>query len=346
MLGAAELWRAAEDGRDLWHGPSGRGQTGRPPPRAGRTARRRLPRGERDVAALVARIARQVLGGPELGRVDEEAHDDHVALGAGAPHEAQMALVKGAHRRHEADRAAGLPGRGERVGSSRRPCGRASSSRLRARARPRGCRSRAVPVLASEIPDGLDARPVTFSPRSIPSAGDGMRLGGLSKSIRGTSLGRPRTSMFGIHPQTFLASPTDLPIYEFACSNCDHRFEELVKVNGSSPAVPCPGCGSARTIRLMSAFAVGRRPRRARGSRRRSRTGPRPARVDAVGAPVAATDARVARSARRKTHRAAGGGAARAARRALPGASGLPQVPARGEAGRSVVFGRATPTPT
>jgi putative FmdB family regulatory protein len=47
-----------------------------------------------------------------------------------------------------------------------------------------------------------------------------------------------------------------LPIYEFACRSCDHRFEELVKVNGSSPAVPCPECGSGDTARLMSAFAV------------------------------------------------------------------------------------------
>jgi len=48
-----------------------------------------------------------------------------------------------------------------------------------------------------------------------------------------------------------------LPIYEFACLSCDHRFEELVQVNGSSPAVPCPECGSAETARRMSAFAVG-----------------------------------------------------------------------------------------
>jgi putative FmdB family regulatory protein len=47
-----------------------------------------------------------------------------------------------------------------------------------------------------------------------------------------------------------------LPIYEYACRSCDHRFEELVKVNGSPVAVDCPECGSSETARLMSAFAV------------------------------------------------------------------------------------------
>jgi putative FmdB family regulatory protein len=47
-----------------------------------------------------------------------------------------------------------------------------------------------------------------------------------------------------------------LPIYEFACRSCEHRFEELVKANGSSPALPCPSCGSHETSRIMSAFAV------------------------------------------------------------------------------------------
>ena len=57
-------------------------------------------------------------------------------------------------------------------------------------------------------------------------------------------------------PRAHLASRPELPIYEFACSECDHRFEELVKANGAQPSVPCPSCGSARTARLMSAFSV------------------------------------------------------------------------------------------
>ena len=56
-----------------------------------------------------------------------------------------------------------------------------------------------------------------------------------------------------------------MPIYEFACRSCDHRFEELVKVNGSSPAVACPDCGSSQTTRLMSAFAVRSAPAKGEG---------------------------------------------------------------------------------
>jgi putative FmdB family regulatory protein len=48
-----------------------------------------------------------------------------------------------------------------------------------------------------------------------------------------------------------------VPIYEFACRDCERRFEELVKVNGSSPAAACPHCGSSDTKRLLSVFAVG-----------------------------------------------------------------------------------------
>jgi putative FmdB family regulatory protein len=47
-----------------------------------------------------------------------------------------------------------------------------------------------------------------------------------------------------------------MPIYEFACRSCEHRFEELVKVNGAAPAVDCPHCGSAEVTRLLSTFAV------------------------------------------------------------------------------------------
>lgn len=47
-----------------------------------------------------------------------------------------------------------------------------------------------------------------------------------------------------------------MPIYEYECGSCDHRFEELVKVNGSPAMAACPECGSSDTARLMSAFAV------------------------------------------------------------------------------------------
>ena len=59
------------------------------------------------VAALVARVGRQVARLVELGRVDEERDDDLVARGARATDEAQMAVVQRAHGRDEADDALG-----------------------------------------------------------------------------------------------------------------------------------------------------------------------------------------------------------------------------------------------
>jgi putative FmdB family regulatory protein len=45
-----------------------------------------------------------------------------------------------------------------------------------------------------------------------------------------------------------------LPIYEFACQECDTRFEELVRA--ADPSAACPVCGSGATTRLMSAFSM------------------------------------------------------------------------------------------
>jgi putative FmdB family regulatory protein len=45
-----------------------------------------------------------------------------------------------------------------------------------------------------------------------------------------------------------------MPIYEYRCQNCGHRFEKLVRT--SNQAV-CPACDGARLERLLSAFAVG-----------------------------------------------------------------------------------------
>ncbi|NLY91686.1 MAG: zinc ribbon domain-containing protein [Firmicutes bacterium] len=43
-----------------------------------------------------------------------------------------------------------------------------------------------------------------------------------------------------------------MPIYEFRCPECEHKFEELCK--SSAEEVPCPKCGSAKTARLFSPF--------------------------------------------------------------------------------------------
>ncbi|MEA2268720.1 MAG: hypothetical protein QOC64_1330 [Solirubrobacteraceae bacterium] len=44
-----------------------------------------------------------------------------------------------------------------------------------------------------------------------------------------------------------------MPIYEYRCSGCAERFEELVR--NPDVAVACPACGSAEAQRLLSTFA-------------------------------------------------------------------------------------------
>ena len=45
-----------------------------------------------------------------------------------------------------------------------------------------------------------------------------------------------------------------MPIYEFDCQSCGHRFEELVgsHVGLDAADVVCPECGSAKVERLFS----------------------------------------------------------------------------------------------
>ena len=46
-----------------------------------------------------------------------------------------------------------------------------------------------------------------------------------------------------------------MPIYEFECRQCHHRFETLV-MHRDEP-VHCPGCDGMALDKLMSAHAVG-----------------------------------------------------------------------------------------
>ena len=48
-----------------------------------------------------------------------------------------------------------------------------------------------------------------------------------------------------------------MPIYEYTCQSCKKHFEELVRSMNSSEAIPCPECGSTKTARALSVFAVG-----------------------------------------------------------------------------------------
>jgi putative FmdB family regulatory protein len=46
----------------------------------------------------------------------------------------------------------------------------------------------------------------------------------------------------------------EVPIYEFVCESCGHRFEELVgsHVGREAADVACPECGSAKVERQVS----------------------------------------------------------------------------------------------
>ena len=45
-----------------------------------------------------------------------------------------------------------------------------------------------------------------------------------------------------------------MPIYEYQCRQCGHRFEQLVRA-GSRPG--CPECGSRGLDKQFSSFSVG-----------------------------------------------------------------------------------------
>ena len=44
-----------------------------------------------------------------------------------------------------------------------------------------------------------------------------------------------------------------MPIYEYACMECESHFEELVR--NQEQAVACPECGAANVLRQLSTFA-------------------------------------------------------------------------------------------
>ncbi|MFY8206912.1 MAG: FmdB family zinc ribbon protein [Arenimonas sp.] len=43
-----------------------------------------------------------------------------------------------------------------------------------------------------------------------------------------------------------------MPLYDFACSDCGHRFERLQKMSDPDPTV-CPSCGKATVSRQVTA---------------------------------------------------------------------------------------------
>ncbi|MGC8747053.1 MAG: FmdB family zinc ribbon protein, partial [Candidatus Saccharicenans sp.] len=47
-----------------------------------------------------------------------------------------------------------------------------------------------------------------------------------------------------------------MPIYEYICLKCQHRFERLVSAN-SEEKIICPHCQSDQVKKLISSFGIG-----------------------------------------------------------------------------------------
>jgi putative FmdB family regulatory protein len=48
-----------------------------------------------------------------------------------------------------------------------------------------------------------------------------------------------------------------MPIYEYTCEACNKKFDQLVRTMSGEAKVKCPECGSSKTARALSVFAVG-----------------------------------------------------------------------------------------
>ena len=47
-----------------------------------------------------------------------------------------------------------------------------------------------------------------------------------------------------------------MPLFEFRCSDCGKKTEELVLAGDKARTPKCPSCGSKRMARLLSTFAA------------------------------------------------------------------------------------------
>ncbi|MDO7787972.1 FmdB family zinc ribbon protein [Desulforamulus aquiferis] len=57
-----------------------------------------------------------------------------------------------------------------------------------------------------------------------------------------------------------------MPIYEFRCAKCDHRFQKLCQMGENGSNLVCPSCQSPGPTRVMSGFTLNN-PGSLRGSR-------------------------------------------------------------------------------
>ncbi|MEP0764926.1 MAG: hypothetical protein HRF45_00070 [Fimbriimonadia bacterium] len=49
-----------------------------------------------------------------------------------------------------------------------------------------------------------------------------------------------------------------MPLIEFLCRRCGHRFSQLLGVTADSQVEPCPKCGSTDLVRAVSRFRPAR----------------------------------------------------------------------------------------
>ncbi|HLI28652.1 MAG TPA: zinc ribbon domain-containing protein [Chloroflexota bacterium] len=50
-----------------------------------------------------------------------------------------------------------------------------------------------------------------------------------------------------------------MPLYEYYCSTCRTRFEQLVRAPDEGAEATCPSCGRRNVPRVLSTFAAVRR---------------------------------------------------------------------------------------
>jgi len=47
-----------------------------------------------------------------------------------------------------------------------------------------------------------------------------------------------------------------MPIYEYVCKDCEHKFEALRPMSKADAPIECPFCGGSNTARALSLFSA------------------------------------------------------------------------------------------
>jgi len=53
-----------------------------------------------------------------------------------------------------------------------------------------------------------------------------------------------------------LGKKVAMPMYEYQCLKCEHRFEELIRNPKDKEKLVCTACGSPKVFKVLSCFAV------------------------------------------------------------------------------------------